>query len=244
MQEKSMTETEAYDFWYWPGIQGRGEFVRLTMEACGIPYRDRARDEGAEALMKDLKSRACGSAYAPPYIEMDGHAVSQTANILQFLAEMHECGPSTLKARYWLNQVQLTIMDVVAEAHDVHHPVGVMLYYEDQQAEAARAAEQFRNDRIPGYFAWFERALEEAPGDWLSGNRWSYADLSLFQLIAGLRYAFPRRLAAIAGEYPRMMALHDQVEALPELQDYFRSNRRITFNNDGIFRHYPELDGE
>jgi glutathione S-transferase len=239
-----MSADHAYDFWYWPDIPGRGEFVRLTLEACGIPYHDRAREDGAGALMKDMAGHAHAPAYAPPYIAMDGHTISQTANILMYLSERHECGPTAMKARYWLNQVQLTIMDVVAEAHNVHHPVAVMLYYKDQKAEAARAAEQFREERLPGYFAWFERALAAETGDWLSGSRWSYADLSLFQLLAGLRYAFPRRMAALAPDYPLLMAMYDRVATLPELQDYFRSNRRIAFNNDGIFRHYPELDDE
>ncbi|QUT04749.1 glutathione S-transferase [Sphingobium phenoxybenzoativorans] len=236
------SDSGAYDFWYWPSIPGRGEFVRLTLEACGIPYRDRAREDGAEAMMKDMAGHVEGPAYAPPYIGIDGQTVSQTANILMFLSERHDCGPTTMKTRYWLNQVQLTIMDVVAEAHNVHHPVAAMLYYEDQKAEAARAAEQFRKERIPGYFAWFEKALKAAAGDWLTGSRWSYADLSLFQLVSGLRYAFPKRIKSIEGDYPRLMKLCDLVAAMPELKDYFRSNRRIAFNNDGIFRHYPELD--
>jgi glutathione S-transferase len=236
------TETDAYDFWYWPGIPGRGEFVRLAFEACSIPYRDRAREDGAEALMKDMGGHEGGPAYAPPYIAIDGHTISQTANILMHLSERHDCGPTTMKARYWLNQVQLTIMDVVEEAHNVHHPVGVMLYYEDQKAEALRAAEQFREQRMPGYFAWFERALRAVPGDWLNGTAWSYADLSLFQLFEGLLYAFPKRIKTLAGDYPRFSKVHELVAKLPELQDYFRSNRRMACNQDGIFRHYPELD--
>lgn len=237
-----MTDTDAYDLWYWPNIPGRGEFVRLALEACAIPYRDRAREDGAEALVADLKRHDGGPAYAPPYLVTDDGTLSQTANILMYLSERHDCGPTGMKARYWLNQVQLTIMDVVEEAHNVHHPVGVMLYYEDQKAEAVRAAEQFREQRMPGYFAWFERALQAMQGDWLNGSRWSYADLSLFQLFAGLRYAFPQRMKAIAQDYPRLCKVHGLVEKLPELQDYFRSNRRMAFNQDGIFRHYPELD--
>ncbi|MDX3911315.1 MAG: glutathione S-transferase [Sphingobium sp.] len=237
-----MSDADAYDFWYWPGIQGRGEFVRLTLEAAGIPYRDRAREDGAQALMDDMASHDVGPAFAPPYISIDGQAVSQTANILSFLSERHDLSPSSMKARYWLNQLQLTIMDVVEEAHDVHHPVAVMLYYDDQKAEAARAAKHFREERIPKYLGWFEKALDAQPGDWLAGTRWSYADLSLFQLVAGLAYAFPRRMACAKDAYPKVMALHARVAALPELQDYLQSERRVPFNQDGIFRHYPELD--
>ncbi|WP_336957922.1 glutathione S-transferase [Sphingobium aquiterrae] len=237
-----MVDQAAYDFWYWPDIPGRGEFVRLTLEACRIPYRDRAREDGAQALVADMQRHGAGPAYAPPYLAMDGHTVSQTANILMFLAERHDCGPATMEARYWLNQVQLTIMDMVAEAHDVHHPLSATLYYEDQKAEAARAAAPFRTERMPGYFAWFERALGARHGDWLAGERWSYADLSLWHLVEGLHHAFPRRMATIAGEYPLMRALCGRVATLDALQAYLNSSRRIAFNRNGIFRHYPELD--
>lgn len=233
----------AYDLWYWPGIPGRGEFVRLTLEAAGIPYRDRAREDGAEALVEDMAGHPGGPAYAPPYITIEGRTIAQTATILLYLSERHDCGPANMKNRYWLNQVQLTVMDMVAEAHNAHHPLSVALYYQDQKAEAARAARHFREERMPGYFQWFERALGAVPGEWLAGNRWSYADLSLFQLVAGLRHAFPQRMAALAGNYARLEQVHDHVAGLPELQDYFRSNRRVPFSNDGIFRHYPELDG-
>lgn len=239
-----MDDQAGYDFWYWPNIPGRGEFVRLTLEACEIPYRDCARKDGAEALMQDMAGHDAGPAYAPPYIAIDGQTVAQTANILMFLSERHDCGPTTMKARYWLNQVQLTIMDMVEEAHNVHHPVAVMLYYKDQKAEALRAAQQFREERIPKYLGWFERALDAQPGDWLSGGRWSYADLSLWHLMEGLRYAFPRRMKTIESDYPLVQALAGRAAALEQLQDYLKSNRRIAFNQDGIFRHYPELDAE
>ncbi|WP_031304661.1 glutathione S-transferase [Sphingobium quisquiliarum] len=232
----------AYDFWYWPSIPGRGEFVRLTLEACAIPYRDRAREDGAEALIADMARHDAGPAFAPPYIATDGRTIAQTANILFYLAERHECGPSGLKARYWLLQVQLTIMDMVAEAHDVHHPLSSALYYEEQKAEALRAAHGFRDQRIPKYLAYFDHALASEAGGWLAGERWSYADLSFFHLVEGLRYAFPLRMATLAGRYARVEDLHGRVAALPELQDYFGSNRRLSFNDQGVFRHYPELD--
>ncbi|MBA4091188.1 MAG: glutathione S-transferase [Sphingobium sp.] len=232
----------AYDFWYWPTIAGRGEFVRLTLEACGIAYRDRAREEGADALMADMADHARGPAFAPPYLGIDGTTVAQTANILFYLSERHECGPSGMKSRYWLAQIQLTIMDLVAEAHDVHHPIGVDLYYEDQKAESLRRAHGFRDQRIPKFLDYFEYALKSEVGDWLAGARWSYADLSLFHLVAGLRYAFPRRMATLMPDYPELAALHDRVVALPELQDYLSSDRRLPFSQEDVFRHYPELD--
>lgn len=232
----------AYDFWYWPTIPGRGEFVRLTLEACGIAYRDRAREEGAEALMADMAGHAAAPAFAPPYLAIDGTTISQTANILFYLSERHECGPSGMKSRYWLAQLQLTIMDLVAEAHDVHHPVGVDLYYEDQKPESLRRAQGFREQRIPKYLGYFERALTTDRRQWLAGTRWSHADLSLFHLVAGLRYAFPLRMATLAAGFPAVMALHDRVANLPELQDYLVSDRRLPFSEEDIFRHYPELD--
>ncbi len=232
----------AYDFWYWPTIAGRGEFVRLTLEACGIAYRDCARHEGADALVADMADHARGPAFAPPYLGIDGATIAQTANILFYLSERHECGPSGMKSRYWLAQLQLTIMDLVAEAHDVHHPVGVDLYYEDQKAESLRRARGFRRDRIPKFLDYFERAMASDRSEWLAGGRWSHADLSLFHLIAGLRYAFPLRMATLMPGYPQLAALYDRVAALPELQDYLSSDRRLPFSQEDVFRHYPELD--
>lgn len=232
----------AYDLWYWPTIAGRGEFVRLTLEACGIPYRDRARTDGADALIADMAERGDGPAFAPPYLAIGGGAIAQTANILFYLAERHECGPRGMKYRYRIAQLQLTIMDMVAEAHAVHHPVGPDLYFEEQKAESRRAAAGFRDWRMPKYLDHFARALRAEGGDWYGGARWSYADLSFFHLIAGLRYAFPLRMATLEPGYPELTALHDRVAALHELQDYLASERRLPFSNDDIFRHYPELD--
>lgn len=230
-----------YDLWYWPSIPGRGEFVRLALEAGKIPYRDRARQEGAEALMQDMKAR--GTVYAPPYLIAGELCIAQTTDILLFLGDRHGLAPEGEKERLFVHQVQLTIADMVAEAHDVHHPVGVALYYEDQKAEAARRAEEFREKRMPKYLSYFERLLA-AGGAGVLGSRGSYADLSLFQLVEGLSYAFPRRMAALAKDIPLTLALRDRVKALPELADYLASDRRLPFNEQGIFRHYPELDGD
>jgi glutathione S-transferase len=230
-----------YDLWYWPGIPGRGEFVRLALEAGGIRYRDLARaEDGMRALVADLQQPRAQPPFAPPYLLADGVAIAQTANILLFLGEKHGLAPQETRRRYWVNQLQLTVADAVAEAHDVHHPVGVGLYYEDQKPEAARRAQEFREERIPKYLGYFERALHDA-GPWLAGDRWSYVDLSLFQLVEGLRFAFPRRMAGARHAWPKVLALHGAVAALPELQAYLASDRRLPFG-DGIFRHYPELD--
>ncbi len=234
----------AYDLWYWPSLQGRGEFVRLPLEAAGIAYVDRAREAGEEGLMADLNDRTGRTPFAPPYLDDDGLVVAQVANILLYLGERHAIAPSGAADRLWLNQLQLTIADLVAEVHNVHHPVAMMDYYDDQKPEAARAAKQFRDERLPKFLGHFEDAAQANPGDWLTGDRWSYGDTSLFQLVEGLRYMFPRRMKTLEPDYPALIRIRDQVADLPGIRAYLQSDRRIAFNTDGIFRHYPELDGE
>ena len=232
-----------YRLWYWPGLQGRGEFVRLPLEAAGIPYADCAREQGAEALIADMARRAGRRPFAPPYIELgEKTQIAQTANILLFLGERHDLAPSNMADRLWLHQLQLTIADFVAEVHQVHHPVGTGRYYEDQKEEAARIAEEFRTSRMPKFLGHFEAAVETNPGPWLIDHRWTYADCSLFQIVAGLRYMFPKRMATLEPDYPGMVRIHDLVAQLPGIRGYLASERRVPFNTDGIFRHYPELD--
>ena len=230
-----------YHLWYWPDLPGRGEFVRLALEAAGIPYRDRAREDGVEALVADMAKRGPRGPFAPPYLVADDIVIAQVAHILAWLSDRHDLAPKDEATMLWLIQLQLTISDLVAEVHNVHHPVGVMAYYADQKPEARRAADQFRAERMPKFLDHFEAAATAVPGEWVAGDRWSPVDTSLFQLIAGLRHAFPRRMATLA--YPALFRLHDRVAALPRLAAYLTSERRIAFNQDGIFRHYPELDG-
>ncbi|HET9510636.1 MAG TPA: glutathione S-transferase [Sphingomonas sp.] len=231
----------AYNLWYWPDIQGRGEFVRLALEAAGIDYRDCARELGAQALIDDMASRGPRGPFAPPYLEIDGHVIAQVATILAWLGNHDGLAPTGLADRYWTHQFQLTIADMVAEVHNVHHPVAMMAYYDDQAAEAARAAHQFREERLPKFLAHFEQAAANGD-DWVIDGRWTYLDTSLFQLIAGLRYMFPKRMAAIESDYPNLIRIHDQVADLPGIRAYLKSPRRLSFNEQGIFRHYPELD--
>jgi glutathione S-transferase len=229
-----------YKLWYWPSIPGRGEFVRLALEASGIAYRDCART--GEDITADLRLDRKDASFAPPYLVAGRHTIGQTANILFYLAEQHELGPRTV-ARFWVNQVQLTVADAVAEVHDVHHPIDSGAYYEDQKPEARKRAAAFRGERLPKFLAWFENGLARN-GDWFGGgSQWSTADLSLFQLVDGLRFAFPRRMATLAAKHPQVMALHQRVVALPELHAYLNSERRLPYG-DGIFRYYPELDGD
>jgi glutathione S-transferase len=241
----------SYDLWYWPGIQGRGEFVRLFMEAAGISYRDRARQADAQALVEDMEAREESGSfapYAPPYlVAKDGEgeiAIAQVAHILAWLTDRHDLGSGDPQTDLHLIQLQLTITDIVAEAHDTHHPLGGGLYYEDQKDAAAIAAKGFREERIPKYFDYFETALGVNSGPFLRADGFSHVDTSLFQLVEGLRYAFPRRMAQIESDYPRIFACRDAVAKLPGIAAYLKSERRIPFNEDGIFRRYPELDAQ
>lgn len=233
-----------YQLYYWPEIQGRGEFVRLALEYAGADYDDVARREGGitalMALLNDQSSHR--PPFAPPFLGDGERIVAQTANILFYLGPRLGLAEGAEETRLFIHQLQLTIADLVDEAHDTHHPLGPDLYYEDQKPEARRRAEGFRKSRISKYLGYFERVLA-ANGGWLSGVGASYADLSLFQVIEGLRYAFPRTMAREERHWPHAVALHDRVAARPRIAAYLASERRIPFNESGIFRHYSELDG-
>ena len=231
-----------YKLWYWPSIQGRGEFVRLALEAAEIAYEDCARERGTEALIADMKTREPYAPFAPPYLDTGHMTIAQVAHILTWLADAHGLAPKDEAALFWSIQLQLTVTDFVAEVHNVHHPVAVGDYYDDQKAEAARYAKQFREHRMPKYLSYFEQATRANEGEWIAGSHWSPIDTSLFQLIEGLRYMFPKRTATIEPDLPGLVALHEHVAALPGIARYLASDRRIAFNTDGIFRHYPELD--
>jgi len=232
-----------YELYYWPGFPGRGEFVRLALEAIGTPYRDVAFEDGARDIVaRGLAVPRDTPPLAPPYLIADGMVIAQTANILLYLGEKHGIAPPDTAGRLWVNQIQLTIADFAVEAHNTHHPIGSMAYYEEQKPEALRAAENFRANRMPKYLTWFERILAHR-GDWLAGKDMSYADLSLFHVVEGLNFAFPRRMATVARDTPKVIKLRDAVAALPQIADYIASGRRQPFSN-GLFRHYPELDGE
>ncbi len=234
----------SFELYYWPTIQGRGEFVRLALEDAGAPYIDVARRPGGmKALTRFLAGKEPGLApFAPPFLRDGRLVVAQTANILAYVAPRLGLVPDQESARAAANQIQLTIADLVAEAHDVHHPVSVDLYYKDQKSEAKRNAEGFRNERMPKYLRYFEQLLGPQKSAHPVGRAHSYVDLSLFQVVEGLRYAFPRAMKRLARSTPRLIALHDRVADRPNVAKYLASMRRIPFNEDGIFRHYPELD--
>ena len=237
-----------YELYYWPSIQGRGEFVRLALEEAGADYVDVARRRtGMNAMLRLLDGTTVDHPpFAPPFLKAGEQLIGQTANILLFLGARHGLAPKPESGRLWAHQLQLTIADLVQEVHDTHHPISGGLYYEDQRPAARRRAEAFRKERAPKYLGYFERVLAQNPaGDrYLVGARPSYPDLSLFQIVAGLRYAFPRTMARLERKHPRVVALHDRIAARPHIAAYLASGRRIAFNNDGIFRHYKELDAK
>uniref|UniRef100_UPI0035C9CA8C glutathione S-transferase n=1 Tax=uncultured Sphingomonas sp. TaxID=158754 RepID=UPI0035C9CA8C len=232
-----------YGLWYWPGIQGRGEFVRLPLEAAGIAYVECGRVEGVDALLANMAQHAAKrGAFAPPYLELDGMVIAQVANILSFLGDHHQVGAVNIADRLWLNQLQLTIADLVSEVHDVHHPLDVSLTYEEQKDAALVVAKGFREQRLPKFLKYFDQAASASASEWMFDHHWTYADTSLFQLVEGLRYMFPKRMAAIEGDYPAVVRIHGLVADLPGIRAYMKSDRRLPFDENGIFRHYPELD--
>jgi len=238
-----------YRLYYWPTIQGRGEFVRLALEAAGADYIDMARGEGQGrgvgammALMGDQS--LVHPPFAPPFLVDGDVMIAQCANILFYLGPRLGLAPEKEADRLFAHQLQLTITDLVKEAHDTHHPIAGSLYYADQTPEAKRASDLFRAERIPKFLGYFERVLAANPaGDsWLVGAAMTYVDLGAFQIIEGLRYAFPKAMAAGEPAWPKLTALHDRVAAHDKIAAYLASERRIPFNEDGIFRRYPELD--
>jgi glutathione S-transferase len=238
-----------YELYYWPSIQGRGEFVRLVLEEAGARYKDVARGAGKGAgvgtLMRFLQGRTVRRPpFAPPFLKAGKLVIGQTANILQFLGSRHGLAPTAEAGRLWVHELQLTMADFVAEIHDTHHPVAPSLYYEDQRREARRRADDFLENRAPKFLGYFERVLSRnARGDaYLVGSKLTYVDLSMFQIIAGLSYAFPRAMAHAARKHRKLFALHSRVQERPRIRAYLASPRRIPFNEEGIFRHYAELD--
>lgn len=235
-----------YELFYWPQIPGRGEFVRLALEYAGADYVDVARQD-EKAVMSLIASKdAARPPFAPPYLRDGDLVVGQTAAILLYLGPKLGLTPADAADALWTHQIQLTIADLVGEAHDSHHPVGLGDYYEDQKPEARRRAKEFRRKRIPKFFNWLETILERNPAGpaWLVGDGLTYADLSAFQAVTGLLYAFPKAASETLEGMPKLAALAVRVSEQPTVKAYLASERRLPFNEQGIFRHYPELDGK
>jgi glutathione S-transferase len=239
-----------YTLYYWPGIQGRGEFVRLALEEADAAYVDTAllpeEEGGGVAAMKPFLEGADvrRPPYAPPFLKAGRQLLGQTPNILLFLGPRHGLAPRDDAGRLWVNQLQLTIADFVDEIHDTHHPLGGSLYYEQQKAQAKRRTAEFLSARLPKFLDYFERVIERnGAGAWMAGRGLTYADLSMAQVIAGLCYAFPAASRAALRSRSRLERLHDAVFARPRIRRYVDSGRRLPFNNDDLFRRYPELGG-
>ena len=209
-----------YQLHYWPGIPGRGEFIRLALEDAGAAYVNRSPGKNP-------------GAFAPPYLKAGKLVIAQTANILFYLGPRLGLAPKSEARRLRLHQQQLTLIDWLDEVHAVHHPIAGSLYYEEQKREAKRRAEDFRAVRLPKFLRYFEAS---------AGGPFSCVDLSLFQMLEGLRYAFPRTMKKLEPRYRKVLAIHDRAAKRPGISRYLSSGRRIAFNQHGIFRHYPELD--
>ncbi len=236
-----------YELYYWDGIQGRGEFIRLALEDAGAKYIDKCRSStGTQVMMEFLKGSHGHDhmPFAPPFLKDGELVVSHVANILFYLGPKLGLVPEDEKSRLIANGLQLTITDFVSEAHDTHHPISTGDYYEDQKTEAKARSTAFIKDRIPKFLGYFERMLSTSPSDegFILGNGLTYVDLSLFQVMEGLHYAFPKAMKASEGSYPRLAALREKVSKRPNIAAYLKSGRRLPFSESGIFRHYPELD--
>jgi glutathione S-transferase len=239
-----------YELFYWPHIQGRGEYIRLALEEGAAEYVDVARlpegeGGGRAAVARLLEEAADGrTPFAPPILRADKLLVSQTANILHYLGPRLRLVPPAEADRLWAHQLQLTLTDLVVEAHDTHHPIAKSLYYEDQKPEALRRSADFRKLRLPKFLGYFERLLTANGGNFLVGKSLSYVDLSMFQVLSGLDYAFPRAMSRARSACPRLTELHRRVQERPRIAAYLKSSRRLPFNDHGIFRHYSELDAD
>src|SRR6516165_4504240 len=234
-----------YELYYWPSIQGRGEFVRLALEEAGADYVDVARKGKASmrAMTQLLEgARVPRPPYAPPFVKAGKLIIGQTANILLYLGGRLGLAPRDEAGALWAHQLQLTIADLVTHIHDTHHPITGYLYYEEQRAAAKLATKYFWRHRLPKFLLYFERVLANSDGPYLIGRKLTYADLSLFQIVEGLRYAFPKRMKRFERKVPRVVALHDRVAKRPRIAAYLASPRRIAFSQWGLYRYFKELD--
>src|SRR6266567_1923705 len=232
-----------YALYYWPMIQGRGEYVRLALEDAAAAYDDVARHgDGMSAMMRMMEARKGTPPFAPPFLKAGKLVIAQTANILFYLGPRHGLAPKDEAGQLWAHQLQLTITDLVVEIHDTHHPVTSWLYFEEQVPSAERRTRDFWRYRVPKFLGYFETVLARSGGNYLTGRKLCYVDLSLFQIIEGLRYAFPKRMKRFEKKVPRLIALHDRVAKRPRIAAYLASKRRIAFSQWGIYRYFKELD--
>jgi len=233
-----------YHLLYWP-VCGRGEFVRLALEEGAADYVDNPNgiNEILEIFKGELDTGDCPAPLAVPALRYRDLIISQSSNILLFLGPRLGLVPEQENAQYFVNQLALTAMDIANEAHNTHHPVSVNLYYEDQKPEAARAAQDFREARIPKFFNYFNGILKKnkAGSDWLYGNSLTYADLVLFESVHGVLFGFPKAAQKVLDGLPLLKAHHERVKSRPRVKAYLESERRKPYG-EGVFRHYPQHD--
>jgi glutathione S-transferase len=198
---------------------------------------------GVPAMMKFIESgRSARPPFAPPFLKAGKLVIAQTANILFYLGPRLGLAPRDEAGALWAHQLQLTISDLATEIHDTHHPVSWWLFFEEQRPAAKRRTADFWRYRVPKFLGYFERVLAKSGGPYLLGRRLSYVDLSLFQVVEGLRYAFPNRMKRFEKKVPRVIALHDRVARRPRIAAYLASKRRIPFSQWGVYRYFKELD--
>ncbi|CAK7212226.1 hypothetical protein SCUCBS95973_001388 [Sporothrix curviconia] len=248
-----------YKLIYWPGLPGRGEHVRLAFEEAGVAYEDTAMHEGAvQQVLAQISTDnlATGSApnvppLAPPVLQHGDLTISQTSNILMYLAPQLNLASSGSDphAIYRLNALALTALDGLSnEVHDCHHPICTALYFADQRTEAIRCSKQYVKERLPKFLGYFERVLmaqaaRDAANKWLYGAELTYADLVLFQCLNGTSHQFPRAVKQLrdGGAHERLFAHYDAVQQRPNIAAYLASERRQAYG-EGIYRYYKELD--
>lgn len=259
-QKTDNGDNQAYKLIYWPSIPGRGEHIRLAFEATGTPYSDVSNEskDGISAVLEQISDKNHGNENSPPPLAPpvlqhgDQVTISQTPNILLYLGPKLGLVPDTTNdpiGIYHVNALALTALDGFSnEAHDTHHPIATGDYYEDQKPEALKKAKDYRAARLPKFLGYFQRVLDgpaSQGGEYLYGGQLTYADLVLFGTLDGVTFAFPKRLAALraSGKYDKVFALYDRVKEHEKIKAYLASDRRQKFSN-GIYRHYPELDGD
>ncbi|KAI0012376.1 glutathione S-transferase protein-like protein [Xylariaceae sp. FL0662B] len=245
--------TAPYELIYYTGVPGRGEHVRLMFEEAGAPYEDTqflSFDKARETVTHWLGAGGHGNPkyFAPPLFKHGDLVMSQTPNILLYLGPKLGLAGSREDDVYRVNALALTALDGLCnEVHDSHHPIAVMLPYEDQKEESLRRSQYWIKNRLLTHLEYWQKALvgdKETGGPWLLGTTLTYADLVLFQCLDGTTYAFPNAMkqARESGKYDRVFELWEAVKARPNIAAYLGSNRRQKYQDWGIYRHYPDND--
>lgn len=135
-----------YELLYHPGIPGRGEFIRLALEAARVPYTDLANEDkehGYSTVQSVCMNEGSGDedgnppVFAPPALRVAGQGkkgkalvIHQTPNILLYLGRRIGMVPEDEAEQLYVNQITLTALDLNNEVHDTHHPIAVMQFYE------------------------------------------------------------------------------------------------------------------